>query len=392
MERVFAFTDESGAFGWKLDNPKVSTALVICAVLIEESNFSALERSLEEIREKHFQKGEMKSSKVGNDHARRRKILTDLMKLPFHIFVVIIDKTKLVSHKGGLQYKESFYKFANNIVHKSLTRARPRLTIVADQIGGNEYMRSFADYVDSNQSKITLFSENDFMFMDSRKSIFIQLADFLAGTFAYEYDPHMRTPRTPAYHKILHKKIVGFEIFPKSYETFSFDDPLSDDLDQQIALLCFKQAVNFVHLHENDEEVTIQCQVIILEYLLDKFMNYSTDGYTSTNELKRQLSGTEFADISTQSFRTRIISQLRDNGVIISGSSAKKGYKIPSSLHEVQDFFSHGTSIIGPMLERLSICRNLIKLSTLGKVDLFENTVYLSLKKYFSDVGIDDIE
>lgn len=40
----------------------------------------------------------------------------------------------------GLQYKKTFYKFMNNIVHRELRRAFEKITIVADEIGGNEYI------------------------------------------------------------------------------------------------------------------------------------------------------------------------------------------------------------------------------------------------------------
>lgn len=89
--------------------------------------------------------------------------------------------------------------------------------------------------------------------------------------------------------------------------------------------------------------------------------------------------------MSTQAFRTRVIGKLRDSGVIISGSSAKKGYKIPTKESELFDFINHGTSIIMPMLERLKKCRDLIKLGTDNELDLFDKTEYQSLKKYFDD-------
>ena len=65
MRKVCAFIDESGAFGWNLSNPSVSTCFVITAIIVEESNVELLKTSVEKIRKKYFQEGEMKSSKVG---------------------------------------------------------------------------------------------------------------------------------------------------------------------------------------------------------------------------------------------------------------------------------------------------------------------------------------
>lgn len=100
MERVFAFTDESGAFGWQLDNANVSTHFIIGAVIVRESVLDEVRMQVEEIRRKHFQTGEMKSSSVGKNHSRRKRILADLQKIDFSIFAVVIDKTQLLEAKG----------------------------------------------------------------------------------------------------------------------------------------------------------------------------------------------------------------------------------------------------------------------------------------------------
>ena len=75
MELVYAFTDEYGAFGWKLDNPTVSTHFIITAVIVKESDVSEYEEKAEAIRSKYFQTGEIKSQKVGANHERRLRIL-----------------------------------------------------------------------------------------------------------------------------------------------------------------------------------------------------------------------------------------------------------------------------------------------------------------------------
>ena len=145
MERVFAFTDEYGSFGWNLDSLDVSTHFIITSVIIEESKVGHVRKQADEIRKRFFQTGEIKSKNVGKNHRRRQLILSELMKLDFKIFPVVIDKRSM-SHYKGLQYKKSFYKFMNNIVHKELRKAFSNLTVVADEIGNNDYMASFKKY------------------------------------------------------------------------------------------------------------------------------------------------------------------------------------------------------------------------------------------------------
>lgn len=146
MKRIYAFTDEYGAFGWDFSQKDVSTHFIITAIIVKESDLSYLRNEVEKIREKHFQTGEMKSLKVGKNHNRRKRILADLIKLPFTIFPIIINK-KLCENYKGLHFKKSFYKFTNNIMHKGLRRSFSKITIVADEIGANDYMKSFIEYV-----------------------------------------------------------------------------------------------------------------------------------------------------------------------------------------------------------------------------------------------------
>ena len=383
MERIYAFTDESGAFGWDLNNPNVSTHFVISSIIVKENELSSLKASVEALRQKHFQTGEIKSSYIGKNDSRRQRVWADFLQLPFSIFSVVVDK-KQIMHMPGLRFKPSFYKFMNNIVHKELRRAFSRLTIVADEIGGSEYMKSFSNYVSERQDIPTLLGESEFYFENSESDVLIQLADLASGTLARIYDDHLKDETSYKFKKILDKKIIRVEFYPKTYASYTIDgSALAENYHKEIAEVCLKQVIEFINKYDKDEDSERIAQIIILNYLLFRFINNDLRKYIPTRELMKQLSNTDLAEISVQSFRTRIIGNLRDNGVIIASSS--KGYKIPSQLSELYDFINHGTSIIIPMLERLKKCRDLIKLNSLNHIDLFDNTEYSTLKKYFDE-------
>ncbi len=87
--------------------------------------------------------------------------------------------------------------------------------------------------------------------------------------------------------------------------------------------------------------------------------------------------------LSIQSFRNKIIAKLRDNEVIISSSSS--GYKIPSTEKELYDFVNHGKSIIMPLLHRLKICNDVIRMGTEGQIRLFERAEYQQLAKIIDE-------
>jgi len=382
-ERIYAFTDEYGAFGWDLDKLDVTTLFIVTAIVVKESDCELLRQKAEEIRRKHFQTGEMKSSGVASNHKRRKRIIADLLPLPFNIFSICVDKRELLQiEHTGLKYRDSFYKFINNIVHKELRQAYKKLTIVADQSGTDTYMESFARYVAGKQDVLDLFGEANFLFKNSINDSIIQIADFICGTLGHQYDPSKRTEDTPDYAKMLEKKIIRIENYPKNYRNYTIENSaIASKYDKQIAKICFEQARTYISTHEDDKDVDVQARIVVLKYLLFRFMNNDLRKYISTRELLNCLLYTEIGKISTHQFRAKIIGKLRDDGVII--ASSEKGYKLPASESELYDYFNIGTTVVLPMLSRLKKCRDLIKMGTHNEIDLFSREEYVALKKYF---------
>ena len=384
MEREYAFTDEYGNFGWDIDNPTVSSHYIITAIIVKESDLDTYTTMAETIRKKYFQTGEMKSKNISTNHRRRQKIIGEIMQLPMTIFAVCIDKKGCLENMNsrGLQYKQTFYKFMNNIVHRELRRAFKTLTIVADEIGDNDYMQSFCRYVASKQDLPNLLGEAEFSFSPSHKDVRIQVADIISGTLAYVYDTNRKGPDAPDYYNLLLSKINRVEMYPKTYSNYTIEtSATADDYDREIADLCFRQAVRFIEGNSGSNDPDVQAQIIVLQYLLFRFMNNSTRGYIYTHELKDRLSNSELANISDQAFRNRIIGKLRDKGVVL--ASSKKGYKIPSKKAELFDFINHDAKIVIPMLARLKKCRDLVKLATNNDLDLLAEPEYQALKDFF---------
>ena len=380
MERIYAFTDESGAFGWDLENSHVSRYFIVSAILVKEHDLDELRVSVEDIRKKFFQTGEMKSSKIGGNIDRRKRVLGQLLSLPFSIFAIVFDKRQMIEYKG-LHYKQSFYKFLNNVVHKELRRAFKTLTICADEIGGSEYMQSFSQYVKNKSDIPNLFGEAEFYFANSHNDILIQLADLICGSIARKYN---NPDEEYDFCYMLNRKISRIEMYPKTYESYQLDSSaLSENYDKHIAEICLKQVVEFINKYTDSDDEQKSAQIIVLKYMLFRFMNNDLRKYIPTRELMGQLATTEYQISSTQMFRNKIIGNLRDNGVIIASSS--KGYKIPSKESEIYDFINHGTSIIIPMLERLKKCRDLIKLGSANELDVFDHSEYRTLRKYFDE-------
>lgn len=386
MDRIFAFTDESGNSGFDFSKQDVSSHFIVTAIIVEESFAQEVYEQAEKIRKKYFQTGEMKSSSIGKAHHRRVSLLNELLKLNFKIFAVVIDKHKIFEN-SGLRYKKSFYKFINNILHEELRNTFKFITVCADELGSNEYMCSFSAYVKERSTPLTLFGDRDFYFENSADHVMIQVADIISGTLSFVFEENKRSNDQPKYLEILDRSILKIEYWPKDIDSYIFtENAINKDYDHQIAELSFKQAQQFLHVNkDSDDEDTIN-QIIVLKYLCFRFINNQKRNYIPTKELKNQLRYKNGDDISTHYFRTKIIAKLRDEGVLI--SSSPKGYKIPANEDELYDFINHGTSVIMPMLSRLKKCRDTVKIATMNEVDLFDHTEYRSLNKFFEGTSI----
>ncbi len=181
----YGFINEFGNFGFNFDEVETSTHFIVTAIIVEKEYIKTLETQVEQVRKRYFPTGEIKSSSIKND-ITRIKILTALKDLNFHIFVVVVDKRQLYTH-GGLGYKQSFYKFLNGLLHSELFRAFPKFKMVADEQRDSSFMKSFSNYFYERHIP-NLFNESEFGFENSKNSLLIQLADFIAGILAKGFD------------------------------------------------------------------------------------------------------------------------------------------------------------------------------------------------------------
>lgn len=183
-QNITAFADEFGNNSF--DFTTQGTHFIVATVICKNENLDKVQRDIDAIRKKHgFQTGEIKSSGVATNYARRKRILEDIAKMDISIYAVIVDKRKLDGKGFGI--KKSFYKYLNNLLYKELYRTFTNIELYVDEHGGNDYMLEFKKYVEKNHQR-NLFTGSEFYIQNSKQSYFIQLADFIAGSLGYIFD------------------------------------------------------------------------------------------------------------------------------------------------------------------------------------------------------------
>lgn len=378
MGRTYAFVDESGNHDLDTSKSGSSGFFVICSVIITETDLPRAYELAEAMRLQHFQTGEIKSSKLKvKDLDRRRKILVDLATLPLKLYFTVVDKSR-VYKDGGLQFKQSFIKSVNNLLYERLFNQCSDLHMTVDEHGGMEFQESLRKYVAARYSD-DLFGDSAFQTKSSKNDVLIQVADFFAGTVAHIYEGKASIEVVEAYKQILRNQSLGLLEWPPKYQSL-IPPPMNESAyaDYLVHQQALKQADQFlakIGEHPNEDE---RLQLCILDYLRFR-SEFVSDEYVSTEDMAKHLGDRGFPGLGDQKIRSSGIAKLRDAEVII--ASATKGYKIPRTRADLNDFLELAASQILPLLDRVKKARDVYRLSSVGEYDILSEDHFVQLRK-----------
>lgn len=377
INQVLAFADEYGNNSF--DFKSQGTHFIVASIIIKKEDQEALEQGLEIIRKKYFQTGEIKSNKVADNHTRRLIILQEIVKLNFNIYALVINKKKLFGE--GFKYKDPFYKYLNGLLYKELYKVYPHLKLHVDELGGNDFLRSFRKYVYKNHIR-DLFSGADFETGDSKGSIIIQLADFIAGTLGRCYDESKDLSCKTRFLELLEPRLSSINHFPRDFRTIRLESEGEGEFDERISSYALTLAVDFIETKKAVVQEDID-QINCMKLLLLHHTAFGSKKYISAKELIQHLAIGRKKPLKDQQFRSTVIGRLRDQGLLIASSSKgdKKGYRLPTSAYDLLKFLDHGNSMIVPILHRIQICRDRIKLATNNELDILDKTEFTKLSK-----------
>lgn len=377
MGKQLAYIDEFGNSGLDIGQPGVSSHFIITAILVDDDKAESISQSVEQIRKKHFQTSEIKSSKVGSNHSRRIKILKDIAELDIQTFTIVIDKSKLISE--GYKYKEVFYKNLPRIILNILIDTFPDIHISADEHGSNEFMLSFKKYL-KNGFQSDLFNSYEFYFTDSKTNNIVQVADFIAGTIARGFDKEKYTIKSKDFFEIIKDNTYQIREWP-----FERKEPYLlkvgshlPDYDADIANYSLSIARSFIKQNESSKGLRKQDQVVFLKYLMFNLIYYNPNKFIPTWEILKHINHSRKTELTMHGFRN-LVGQLRDRNIIISSNGT--GYKLPTCEGDLIHFVNHYNHYIQPMLDRLDKCRKSILMLTKKKMDILDKPEYENLKK-----------
>lgn len=386
MDRTFAFVDESGNSDLDTSKGGSSGFFIVCSILVAAKDLDAAYAQAEALRKRHFQAGEIKSSNLKpKDSDRRARILNELAELPFKLYFTVVDKSRI--HKdGGLRIKTSFIKYVNGLLYDRLFRAYPDLQMIVDEHGGLEFQESLKSYV-AERFIDDLFGDKDaFQTIASKDNVLVQVADFFAGSVAQIYEEKASEEAVLAYKKILRSLTLGMLEWPSKYQ--SLLPPPTDEsgyADYQVHQEALRQADRFSERAGEHPDEDERLQLSILRFL--RFQSeFVTKDYVLTTEIMAHLKDSGLGEVNGQRIRSSGIAKLRDADVII--TSAAKGYKIPQTRADINDFLERASGIVVPLLERVKKARDVYRLSSRGEYDIVTAANLTELAKLLATLEV----
>ncbi len=368
MPSHHAYVDAYGDTGLSTQKTGTSIYFVVAAVLVDGEHVRSVAEAADSIRAKHFQSGEIKSSKVGPDLDRRLRVLEDLTSLDFRVHADAIDKRQ-VDPNTGMIYKRSFLKYLHRQLYRKLVRSFPNISVLVDEHGSPEFMAGFETYI-REREKLDLFQNSTFAFASSESQPLVQVADFIAGSIAHMVDPGKMVEGCERIMEVLGDRVLSVDEWPperRIYSRLSGGD-VTDELDEMVERVCREQTLVFLEEHAGATQRPEKFQFATLRYLFfySRFVN--PHSYVPTKLIRYMLEESEGEEVGEQYFRTNVMAKLRDAGVVI--ASGHRGYKIPVCATDLGDFVAHTCGIALPMIDRLRKARNLILRASMGKLDI----------------------
>jgi len=380
--RKHVFVDESGDPNLQIQRPGVSSYFVVSAVIVDGSVLEEEQDKVRRIVGRYFPGGELKSSRIGNNIARRTKILKELSVVNFKHYSQVIDKSQIY-YDSGLAFRRSFIKYINRTIYGHLFEAFADIHLLADEHGKSDFMIGFADYL-KKKLPPTLFETATFAFADSKHVPFLQVADVLAGTISRAYlgkDPISVLEST-------RKNTIIIDEWPPRIPRPTNLENLDEakKLDFLLRNYAYDYSSNFVEANATSKTLDVQAQVAAVRYLLYHFRSVDPEAYVPTSSLRDHLEELGFP-MSERALRNRIIGKLREEGVII--ASSQYGIKIPFSVRELREFVSRVSSQVTPYVSQLSRCRKQFLLATEGKLDIVSKDIFPELHGYLKQSMLD---
>lgn len=370
-EALHCFLDESGDPNFPPGEAGRSDHYVVGGIVMPEDRVDGIREAAESIRQEHFGDGEMKSNaRALNRNPERRKALVEaIASLEVSFAVVAVDKRMILEDGPLAEWKRSFIKYTGGLLFRRLFATHDTVHIVADEHGTTAFQDEFINYVQARHIPTLFRGQSTFAFANSKNEPLVQIADVVVGTVfrALRDGSGENRALVGLFRPRLHTFISWPPVFAPVEPPLGYGEQFERDL--RVREYALSQATRYLGDHRADEDPVHVARVATLDLLVFASQLDEGSSFVHADEILVHLKQLRlpFA-FSKRWLSSEVIGPLRDDGVVITGSS--RGYAIP---YRASDLDAHALDVRSkaiPMLRRLSRYRSDLSMRTGGDIDL----------------------
>lgn len=388
--KLYVYVDESGDNRLDSSLPGASHLFHLVAVVVDGTQKEAAESALADISRIYFGGGEIRSQHVAANHQRRLRIWQAINKISFGYYGYIVNKDR-VERDCGLQWKKTFYKNTRKRMYQRITGATcASVSIFSHRIGSQEYMDSFGPYLSNivtPPQTLDLFPLKTHAFVSSSECPLVQLADFVAGSLGYCFDADRTGEQTSVeMRRAVMANNLGIEPWPYvRVSEHGLDD--TDESDSLIRNNLSDRVTAYLdQLLQSDSQDDGMRECVLSKLLSARLYD---DRCLFGDYLMEHLVDAGYPKLNKQFFTAKVIGEMRNSGIIISGTS--QGYRLALSMSDIEDYLSHNKGVTFPMYSRIARARNTVKAVTSGRVDILaRHTALRRLVELYEEIQLED--
>ena len=351
---IVVFVDESGTTVLK-DQSKDQRFYVSTAIIVQWSQVAELNEMIDSISTSFNNGQPLKSSSIGGNIDRRIRLLNELGRVPFHYMAFVFDKSK-IDTTSGLRYKKVFYKNVNGRLYDFISKNTVgKVHAYVDSYGSEEYQKSAFEYF---YRRSGLFSNIEFHREDDDEKRLVQIADIISGSIRCWFaDGLIKDEKHLQLRAALKQKEISLVCWPIQYsepDTMPLEE-VEDPSDKDIQRIMISMAVKLIERYEMSDKLDEQMRAEVLKCLIEAkiegrnvFCDYLIDVVNRGRE----------KPIGRKAFLSEVIGGIRREGIVVTGTS--KGYRIATTMSDIQAYLQQDRTVILPMLSKLECARRLL--------------------------------
>lgn len=379
MTTTHAYLSESGDRNATAATAPGPGRLVICTLLVSATHLHTVRELAEHLCRQQANLADLTPGKrraaQANQHA---ELLAEVARWPVKLHVIVVDRAR-IHRDGGLQLKTSFTEHVAGLLHARLFRDLRDVQVNVDADGDVTLRERLQGLIQGRYADDLFGDEQMFQMRAREDDALLHIAQELANAVSEVHGGKAKPVVRHAYETLLQARTLGLLEWPPAF-TSLLPPPMDEAqyADYQVHQEALRQADRFIEQAGEHPDEDMRLQLAILEYL--RFQSeFVTQDYLPTADILAHLHDRGFGDVSEHKIRSNGIAKLRDANVII--TSTAKGYKIPQTRADLNDFLEMASGVVVPLLERVRKAREVYRQSSGGTYDIVSEAGLAALER-----------